>query len=305
MNFKVPFLTLIFHILIAIPCALNSESKPINFSIPVKASNELKILTWNIYMLPHCNIINKNKKRARAIAEKLSQLEYDIILFEEAFDYRARRIIRNALNNKYPFIYGPANESFFSLRTNSGLWVLSKVPLTHLKEIEYKSRFGIDAMARKGAAMFEGNWTGNAFQIIVTHLQADSPDEVRRQQCGEIAAELLDKFSRKNVPQFVCGDFNIEMDDIKNYNYMLSALHVENGKMDGDLSVSYDEIDNHLARRENGKKRLIDYILLRNHDEKISTVMRRISVLKSKINEFMETDLSDHYGIEATILFRQ
>jgi dTDP-4-amino-4,6-dideoxygalactose transaminase len=30
-----------------------------------------------------------------------------------------------------------------------------------------------------------------------------------------------------------------------------------------------------------------------------------VAELKSKINELMETDLSDHYGIEATILFRQ
>jgi len=65
---------------------------------------ELKILSWNIYMLPHCSLINGNTRRAKAIAENLSGSEYDIIVFQEAFDYRARKIIRNILNKKYPYM---------------------------------------------------------------------------------------------------------------------------------------------------------------------------------------------------------
>jgi sphingomyelin phosphodiesterase len=282
---------------------VNPES--VNFSIPVDLFRKttLKILTWNIYMLPHCNLINHNHQRAKSIAETLNSSNYDIIIFQEAFDKGSRRILRQLLGNSYPFIYGPANESLFSLRTSSGIWVLSKIPLQKLKEIEYKNRFGIDAMARKGAVMFEGNWNGQLFQIVGTHLQADSPDEVRRMQCDEIAHELLEKYSKENVPQFVCGDFNIETSDMENYHYMLNVLNADNGIIEGDLHVTYDEIDNSLAKRENGKKRLIDYVLLRNKTNKLIEVKRRISVLKSKINNRM-SDLSDHYGVEALISFR-
>ena len=280
-----------------------SENPKTSNSVLISKNEALKILTWNIYMLPHCNIVNGNKKRAREIADVLSVSDYDIIIFEEAFDRGARNILRRKLDTKYPFKYGPANETLFSLRTNSGLWVLSKVPLTKLKEIEYKSRYGMDAMARKGAVLFEGNWKGHNFQLVGTHLQADSPDEVRRQQCHEIATELLEKYARVNVPQFVCGDFNIEMDDKENYGYMLHVLNADNGIIEGDINVSYDEIDNSLAKRDMGKKRLIDYILLRNKSENAIQIKRRISVLKSNINNNL-ADLSDHYGVEALISFR-
>jgi endonuclease/exonuclease/phosphatase family metal-dependent hydrolase len=304
MNIKLLYQTLIIMVLLSVSTKINAEKGRGTYAIPDLNTEQLKILDWNIYMLPHCNIINKNKRRARAIADKLETMQYDIIVFQEAFDYRARRVIRRMLKSKYPYMYGPANETFLSFRTNSGLWILSKIPLTKLKEIEYKSRYGIDALARKGAVLFQGNWCGHEFQIAATHLQADSPHEIRRQQCREIASELLEKYAVDNIPQFVCGDFNIEMDDTENYSYMLNSLKAENGALEGEICVSYDEIDNRLAKREMGKKRLIDYILIRNQAKKIASVSRRISVLKEQINRKMD-DLSDHYGIEAHISFRQ
>ena len=269
----------------------------------VESIGELKILTWNIYMLPHCSWIHGNCNRAKAIAGKLKQSDYDIIVFEEAFDYKARRILRKELRESYPFIYGPANESFFSVRTNSGIWVLSKVPLKKLKEIEYRNRFGIDAMARKGAIMFQGVWNGCPFQLVGTHLQADSPDEVRREQCNEISTLLLQQFSKENVPQIVCGDFNIEMADPLNYHYMLNALDVENGQLEGDIHSSFDEIDNILAKKPNGKKQLIDYVLVRN-SRFIKNIQRRISVLRGYHNNTL-LELSDHFGIEARLNFER
>lgn len=275
-----------------------------NSSVNEEPIHELKILNWNIYMLPYCNIINRNNKRAHAIADKLITLDYDIIVFQEAFDNNPRQIIRDKLKHLYPYIYGPANVSRFSFRTNSGLWVLSKIPLEKIKEIEYKNRSGIDAWARKGAVMFQGNWTGHAFQLVATHLQADSSNNVRRKQCREIATQLLEKYAIENVPQFVCGDFNIEIADTENYDYMLHSLDAENGYMDGDIHVSFDEVDNCLARREKGQKLLIDYILIRNHTRKVDSIKRRISVFKDRIDNKID-DLSDHYGIEALVSFKR
>lgn len=263
-----------------------------------KSRDELKILSWNIYMLPHCSLFHGNCKRARDIAEVLLHSEYDIIVFQEAFDYRARRILRKQLRETFPYFYGPANESFFSFKTNSGLWIVSRIALVHIKEIEYQNRIGIDAMARKGAVMFEGNWNGNAFQLVSTHLQADSPDDVRHKQCDEIYDRLLKCFYKPNVPQIVCGDFNIEEEDVTNYQYMLHVLDAENGAIEGNILSTYDEIDNSLARKPNGKKRLIDYVLVRN-SKIIREIKRKISVIRKSEKE----DLSDHYGMEAFFSF--
>ena len=85
--------------------------------LTVSEANEhkLKILTWNIYMLPFCSKIHKNCKRAMAIAQEIPGYSYDIIVFEEAFDHQARKILRNKLKEYYPYMYGPANKSSFSL----------------------------------------------------------------------------------------------------------------------------------------------------------------------------------------------
>jgi len=272
------------------------EAKPVATN-----KDELKILTWNIYMLPFCAHLHKNLERAGIIAQKIAGYNYDIIVFEEAFDHQARRILRNQLKDNYPFMYGPANDSGFSLKTSSGIWILSKIPLIQLEQIEFKNRFGIDAFARKGAVLFEGEWKGQSFQLLGTHLQANSPDSVRYGQCREIADKLLKKFSRPSIPQIVCGDFNVEFADKVNYANMLNLLDAENGSLQGELQSSFDEIDNQLARKENGKKSLIDYILVRNANT-IRNIKRQIFVLREhKLDNI--SDLSDHYGIEALVYF--
>ena len=104
-----------------------------------------------------------------------------------------------------------------------------------------------------------------------------------------------------DIPQFVCGDFNIDENDTENYRYMLNVLGAENGDIAGSLHVSYDEIDNRLARRENGSQQLIDYILLRNSGL-VKNIQRRIAVFRRYHNN-APMELSDHYAVEAVVNF--
>ena len=189
----------------------------------------------------------------------------------------------------------------FSFRFNSGVWVVSKIPLTKVEEIEYSHRYGVDAFARKGAVMFEGYCNGQKFQLVGTHLQSDSPDSIRQGQCREMATRLLQKHAIDQVPQIVCGDFNIETADPENYHYMLKTLDAENGTMVGDVHASFDEIDNSLARRVNGRKQIIDYVLVRN-SKFLQSVKRKIAVRRPPEHHKYK-DLSDHYGLEAILEF--
>jgi endonuclease/exonuclease/phosphatase family metal-dependent hydrolase len=263
--------------------------------------NQLKILTWNIYMLPYCSLVNGNCQRARMIASQLSDSDYDVIVFQEAFNLRARGILKRHLRKNFPYMYGPANMPVLSFRFNSGIWVVSKIPLKKIEEIEYHHRFGVDAFARKGAVMFEGSWYGQPFQLVGTHLQADSPDSIRQGQCREMATRLLNKHAREHVPQIVCGDFNIETSDPENYHYMLTTLNAENGIFSGEIHSSYDEIDNSLAKRPNGKKQMIDYVLVRN-SKFFQSIRRKIAVHRAPAHPKYK-DLSDHYGVEAIFEF--
>ncbi len=170
-----------------------------------------------------------------------------------------------------------------------------------LEQIKFKNRFGIDALARKGAVLFSGEWEGQPFQLLGTHLQNESPDSIRCGQCREISDKLLRKYARADIPQIVCGDFNIEYGDKVNYAKMLNLLDAENGSLQGDFQSSFDEVDNNLARKENGEKQLIDYVLARNASA-IKNIKRQVVVMKGLIRD-MVSDLSDHYGIEAIIHF--
>lgn len=98
------------------------------------------------------------------------------------------------VQDTYPYEYGPANSGGISLRLNSGLWILCKMPLKKIDEIEFKRSSGFDAFARKGAILMEGMINNFRFQILNTHLNAGDCDNVRASQYRQILSDLLDKY---------------------------------------------------------------------------------------------------------------
>lgn len=264
---------------------------------------ELRILSWNIYMLPFISLFNSNAQRAKVIADKLNESDYQIIVFQEAFSLKCRHILAGKLLENYPYQYGPANKNRFPFRTNSGLWVVSKIPLTELDEIQFSVCKGFDAVARKGAVLFEGCFNGSKFQLLATHLQAEHSHALRNIQCSEIKEHLLDPYYRRNIPQFICGDFNIDMDDTFNYWQMLQTLDAKNGELSGNIKVTYDELNNNLAYNANGRKRIIDYVLVRNGGV-IEKIERKVQTFFTNIRG-RESYLSDHYAMEFCVNFTE
>ncbi|MFZ4581830.1 MAG: sphingomyelin phosphodiesterase [Paludibacter sp.] len=292
---KLFFISFCMTILISHTIAKPTTSK-------VCDKKELKILSWNIYMLPYISLFNNNGERAKVIADKLQYSDYQIIVFQEAFSSKCRHILEKGLLKEYPYQYGPANKNTLPFKTNSGLWVVSKIPLVELGEFQFGRSGGFDAVARKGAVLFSGNFYGADFQLLTTHLQSEYSHEMRKIQCIEIKEHLLNPYFKNNIPQLICGDFNIDMDDMPNYQQMLKILDAKNGELSGTVNVTYDEINNNLARVNNGKQRIIDYVLVRN-GELIHSIERKVQTFFSKINGY-ETHLSDHYAMEFNVSFR-
>jgi endonuclease/exonuclease/phosphatase family metal-dependent hydrolase len=268
-----------------------------------KESSELRILSWNIYMLPYISLFNNNDQRAKALSEQLNGSDYHIIVFQEAFSSKCRNIMSRILLASFPFQYGPANDTGFSLKTSSGLWIVSKIPLTQLAQWQFRKSKGFDVVARKGAVMFQGQFKGSKFQLLATHLQANESHELRRNQCSEIRNHLLNPHYQKDTPQLICGDFNIDMFDSAHYQEMLRILDASNGKVNGEMLVTYDEINNKLAYKPNGKRRVLDYALVRNSSV-ISTIERKVQTFLSGIGD-AESHLSDHYAMEFSVNFPQ
>jgi len=269
---------------------------------PSFQSDELKILSWNIYMLPYVRFWNNNRTRAKAIARELTNSDYHIIVFQEAFSSSCRHIISKTLSEQFPYQYGPANRTLMPFRTNSGLWVISKIPLTKIQQIRFSGRKGFDVIARKGAVLFEGKFNDSQFQLVATHLQSANSPLVREQQCQEIKEHLLNAYYKKDVPQLICGDFNIDMSDHNHYEQMLLTLDAHNGELSDTLTVTYDEINNNLAWIEKGRQRVLDYILVRN-EFLIDNIKRNVRKFFSRIGG-KSSFLSDHYAMEVNVVFK-
>lgn len=280
---------------------LNTLTAQHNHSVKLpNLSSELKILSWNIFMLPYISNFNNNGERAAIIGDQLVDSDYQIIVFQEAFSQKCRNILQKKLKEQFPYQYGPVNAPIIPLQTNSGLWIVSKIPLKELKSIRFTKASSFDRIAHKGAVLFQGKYKGNDFQLLTTHLQADNPDKIAMAQCKEIA-HLLHEFYKPDIPQLLCGDFNMEMNDTVNYNKMLQTLDAENGSLSGEIHATYDEQNNSLAYRPGGKSKIIDYVLTRNTHliEKIQRSVKEFYYSGPHFN----THLSDHYALEATVQF--
>ena len=285
------FLVILLSIFITLTASAQKEYTP-----PYPA--QLKILSWNIHMLPYF-VYHKTKKqkRAKGIVAELQQRDYNILVLQESFHLIARRKIKKGLKEKYPYSYGPANRKFLSLKTNSGIWVLSDRPLTVKGEVEFTECANDGCLARKGGLMVEGEHNGHIFQIVGTHTNGN-PQVVNRHQFRQLYDELLKPNEDTATVQIICGDMNCQRSKPDDYEAMLRLLHVTqqphyNCKED---TTSTTEIDH-----------TVDYILVRKNGAAINIIrtatIRIGPAWKSGNPKRYGTTvgLSDHYAVEMTI----
>jgi phospholipase C len=264
---------------------------------------KIRILSWNIYMLPGF-FGSGNMARAVAIGELLSRSDYDVIVFQEAFDQRARKAISLLLSKTYPYQVGPANRRLLSIKTNSGLWIFSRFPIQEAHAIVFKTRHGIDALSRKGALMAELNVHNNYVQIVATHLQNSGQSWRKQSQCSEIFTGLLKKYQRPGIPQVVCGDFNIDKHlTTGDYQLMLKTLDVVDCDTGTERAYSYDRLCNDLHAEVGVSRDLIDYILIRNNLSYSDSGNRKVRIFQKQWSSDHK-DLSDHYSLETEVSFR-
>ncbi|MEM7105006.1 MAG: endonuclease/exonuclease/phosphatase family protein [Bacteroidota bacterium] len=283
--------------------SLTGNAKPANEpTSPETDTSLLKVLSWNIYMLPAPFLITGKRKRAKALGNVLDNSDYDVLLFQEAFHHGARRRMIKRLKTEFPFRHGPALKKGFSFKINSGLWVFSKQELKELGVIKFKDKHGLDnRMSRKGALLLEGSKNGNKYQVLVTHLNSGGPFEIRQGQLDQIKSELLEPYAEEGVAQILCGDFNISKFNEANYSAMLSTLNAEDGELaeEGMSTFTYDGVNNRLSRSSTNQG-IIDFIFLKTNNSGATIVKRLVPEIVfdwSKKTNF----LSDHHPVEAVI----
>lgn len=266
-------------------------------------SDSLKILSWNIYMLP-VSIKNVGQaKRVSYIAEQINATNYDVIVFQEAFDRKARYNLSKQIRKDFPYQEGPANSKPSFLRMNSGVWIVSKHPMKFVDEIDYYRACGVDKVARKGALLVEVNKNGRTYQIAGTHMQAGvskKANEVRIAQLLQLKQELLDKNEIDGVPQIICGDFNTPKSDCKHYELITDSLKVVDGPFESSLQYTYDTHKNELATGSNYQE-VLDYIFVKENKRKLQFSRRKVVAFNAKWHKSRKS-LSDHFAVELVLV---
>ncbi len=239
-------------------------------------------------------------KRAKSIASIIRNSDYDVIVFQEAFHAKARQILADSLKSAYPYQIGPANFGNNFTATNSGVWIISRIPLTFIDEIKFNACEGIDCLSKKGAVLTEGLFDGHKFQLVGTHLESGNNHSVRERQLIQISESLLKPHEEAQVPQVICGDFNVNKYDNEHYSILVDKMDVDSYDIAGTCQFSYAEETNDYTKSKT--QYLIDYIFLKENGKRIKDVIRRVNPIKQNWKR-RHNDLSDHYAICAEIYF--
>ena len=266
-------------------------------------SSEVKLLSWNVFMLPKPIKNSLQKERTYLIAQQLKKIDPDVIVLQEAFSEHFRTVVGNTLYSTHPYQLRLRKSGAFKQVMCSGLFVLSRYPIRSLEYNYFGSCAGADCFSSKGALLTELELDGKKLQLLVTHMQA-SDDQVHhriRQDQTQTIKELLRPYTQAGVPQVLAGDLNIDSMVGTEFFEFLNTLNLS--------AIGQDLQETTKAQKtscftKHDSTRLVrkDHILSNpqgSPDFSLRTSVHRIRSTMNGIN----CDLSDHYPLTSTISF--
>ena len=267
-------------------------------------SAELKVLSWNIFMLPRMIKRTGQMDRAPHIADQLNASDYDVLVFQEAFDKKTRTLLAEQFKEEFPYQWGPAYPKGGFLKTNSGIWFVSRLPIQFVDQMEFNDCAGIDCRGRKGAVLIEVEKDGITYQVMGTHLDSQPMERdalVRIKQYEQIYAEIVKENEKPGVPQVLCGDYNTRLQEPHYYKTMLTKLDAKDGPYLGDEQITYNGFCNDLIG-DSQCMEVLDYIFVRKNNVPFKEIKREIKVFQADWHKRgKKKDLSDHYAIEIVL----
>lgn len=275
-----------------------------------QAQDTLKLLTWNIQMLPSgfrwfsSSLRKLQMLRLPWVIDYVNQGEYDVIVFQEVFDGKARRRLRRALKKNYPYQAKTRIKSGFLF--SNGIFIVSRLPMKYVGHTIYKKGITADKLAAKGCTLVEVELKGKKIHIAGTHLQAGGSadcQQVRENQYKQIR-QLFAKHKLANTPQLLAGDLNTERDKSPVFENMLMALDMQNFDIDDPAPYTIDARNTWNAHDQPSQ---LDYILLQKNGSSATIshqkIIRPQGICPKGKQKGKLVDYADHYGVGAWIVF--
>ncbi len=276
------------------------------FSLSAVAESSLKVMTWNVYMLPKPLKFSNQKTRIDLILGKIKNLDHDIVVLEESFSRSFRNHMNQVLSEAYPYRLVLGKSGVFKQVMNSGVTILSRWPLKVLDYDFYTTCAIADCFASKGFFLVEV--TGPNNQIIhlgSTHMQSDSGASifpgVRKDQLKQIK-NLFDQYMRPTIPQVLIGDLNIDALAGSEFKEAIELLKMESTKLSGTIQTSKSHLVSCLGQKPSDQETWIDHIFSNPNGSNLTVTDKKAFFIQDYVKGEW-CDLSDHLPVEAILRY--
>ena len=275
----------------------------------------MKILNLNIFLRPNfINSINNSiynywkkkitineifsgdfkESRLQKFFDNFLKNNYDVIclqeLFTDPFNKRIDLMNKFAQDNDYHF-YHPKNNKFCSIKTNSGLAILSKYDLLDTNFIEYKTKISFpNVLSNCGFIHVLFKHNNVLVNLINVHLQSGPyswQQDVRNKQLLEIKSYIDNYININKSLLVITGDFNANCKLWHNIYKIFPYLYYPFKEMELNDNYTF-----HIPNTCN-VQRFDGFLCSKEYKDKINS---KIDPLKIEKIGYFDT-ISDHYSI--------
>lgn len=262
----------------------------------------VRILSWNVFMLPKPIKFSLQVTRTHRIVEKLRHLPHEVVVLQEAFDRHFRSHIKKDLKSVYPYMYYLGKENLVYPFISSGVFVLSKLPFKTLDYVFFDWCGTADCYASKGAVGLEFSPKGieKKFQLFATHLQSEERFSLSRFHQTNQIVDLMSAHEEVGVPQLLVGDLNIDGKTLE-FEETLTRMNLNPLQIRGEDQNTFGH-KNECYKTDGNKLEWLDHILFRDHGENIAfTEMKSLDFSFERKGK--RCPLSDHLPVETSVSF--
>lgn len=265
---------------------------------------EIKVLTWNTFLIPVPWNFTKQNPRAKIMKKVLPTLSHDVMFFQEAFHDKHRKNLIKVLKATHPYSAVPSKGRKIHHIQDSGLFIVSKIPMKVLDQVIFDECAKADCMSSKSAIMVELTLaSGEKIHMINTHLQAwdeKKTVEIRKQQFDQIKT-MMNKHFIPGVPQVLVGDLNVDGKGNIEYPAALAQMDMTSTPLEGELtSTNGFSTEGCFKKPGENKAEWLDHFWVKANGSVIAVESKKVLPMMGVLNG-TDCPLSDHNAVEAVI----
>lgn len=267
-------------------------------------AQEVRLLTWNTFLIPPPWNITKQKVRTEIMLKELPKLKHDVMFFQEAFYDGPRKKLIRALKQTHPFSIVPKKGKKIYHIQDSGLFAVSKFPMMLKEVVIFKDCAKADCLSSKSAMLVEVTFPSKKkVQFINTHMQAWNEPKIyaiRRQQLSDIK-NMMARHFHPEIPQILVGDLNIDGNLAWEYQESLNFMEMHSGQLVGELSSTNGFSTEGCYKKPGdvGPGEWLDHFWI-TATASASIHSRSVLPIRGEL-EGKDCPLSDHYALEAVL----